>query len=450
MKLTFYGGAKNVTGANYLLESGGYKMLIDCGLMQGSHYAETQNFLDFPYHPAEMQTLIVTHAHLDHIGRIPKLYQNGFRGKIYSTPPTRDFAEVSLLDSEHILGKEAEREQKPNFCTTENIEGAMGLWEGVKYHHSFAAGPFTITFYDAGHILGSAFAVIEVEGKKIVFSGDLGNYPAPIVRPTEEIPTDADYCVIESAYGNRAHEDTERRQEMLEDIIEEAVRNKGTLLIPVFALERTQEVLYYLHQLFEQGRVPRVPVFVDSPLAIKLTAIYRKYEDYFNTDVHAHAVRSGDDIMNFPGLRLTLTTEESKAINGVPPPKVILAGSGMSQGGRIIHHESRYLAGPENTILFVGYQTRGSLGREIQEGMREIRIFGETVPVRCRVRSITGFSAHADQPRLFNWIKPARLKLTKIFVVQGDEESSDELARKFIDELAVESVVPDEGYETKL
>ncbi|HEX4104444.1 MAG TPA: MBL fold metallo-hydrolase RNA specificity domain-containing protein, partial [Candidatus Paceibacterota bacterium] len=259
-------------------------------------------------------------------------------------------------------------------------------------------------------------------------------------QPTEMVDF-ADYCLIESTYGDRVHQNVDQRREMLEDAVEDTVRSGGTLMIPTFAMERTQELLYHLHQLFQEGRIPRVPVFIDSPLAIKLTAIYKKYESYFNPQT-AEIAKSGDDILNFPGLRLTLTTEQSKEINDVPPPKIVIAGSGMSNGGRILHHEKRYLPDPKSMIIFVGYQAQGSLGREILDGAREVRIFGETVPVRCKKINIPGYSAHADQPHLLEWLGHMRQSLKKVFVVQGEQQSSEALKQKIVDEMAVLAEVP--------
>jgi metallo-beta-lactamase family protein len=443
MKLTFHGGAGSVTGANYLLESGDHGILIDCGLEQGSHYAERQNFEPFAYDPKDVEAVFVTHAHLDHTGRIPKLMKDGFRGTIYSTPPTRDSAELVLIDSEHILKKEADREGRPPLYAEADVATVMSHWKGVAYHEPVEAGPFRVELYDAGHILGSASIKVQAEGKIIVFSGDLGNTPPPIIKPTEYFDA-ADYCLIESTYGDRVHGGSGGRKEDLEDAIEDTVRAGGVLLIPAFALERTQELLYNLHQLFEERRVPRVPVFIDSPLAIRLTEVYKKYESYFNREVQ-NIARSGDDILNFPGLRRTLTTEESKEINGVPPPKIIIAGAGMSQGGRILHHELRYLPDPKSAILFIGYQAAGSLGRQIMDGARTVRIFGEDVPVRCRKWTISAYSAHADQPLLLAWISHFRETLKKAFVVQGEPAASEALAQKIRDELAVETVVPRAG-----
>src|SRR3989344_4971028 len=306
MNLTFYGGAKSVTGSNYLLESNGKKVLVDCGMQQGSHFAEKKNFEPFPYEPSEIEAVFVTHAHIDHIGLLPKLVKEGFKGKVYSTPATRDFAELMLIDSEHLLGKEAEREGKPPLYNTEDVEKLMKVWEGVEYHSPINVSVFNIELFDAGHILGSAIIRVEAEGKTVVFSGDLRNSPAPIIQPTEKLAS-ADYCLIESTYGDRFHEGLGDRQRDLEAAIEDTVKMGGVLTIPAFALERTQELLFHLNELFEKGKIPEVPVFIDSPLAIKLTAVYRKYEKHFNKEV-LKLERAGDDIFNFPGLHFTLTT----------------------------------------------------------------------------------------------------------------------------------------------
>lgn len=443
MKLTFYGGTGEATGANYVVESGATKLMVDCGLHQGSHYAERENFDPFPYDPKTITAVFVTHSHLDHIGRLPSLVKAGFKGPIYSTSATKDFAELMLLDSEHLLSKEAEREHRPPLYTEEDIAQVMEQWRGLNYHATVPVGDFSAELFDAGHILGSAIIRIQAEGKTIVFSGDLGNTPAPIIQPTETLDA-ADYCVIESTYGDRIHQNVDARREMLEDAVEDTVKSGGVLMIPTFAMERTQELLYHLHQLFQEGRIPRVPVFIDSPLAIKLTAVYKKHESYFNTATR-HIAAKGDDILNFPGLRLTLTTEQSKEINGVPAPKIIIAGSGMSNGGRILHHEARYLSDPKSEIIFVGYQAQGSLGRQILDGATQVKIFGEIVPVHCKKINIPGYSAHADQPRLLAWLNPMRRTLKKVFVVQGEEQSSEVLMHKIVDELAVLAEVPKPG-----
>ena len=432
-----------VTGANYLLESGSEKILVDCGLHQGSSYCEEHNFEPFPYNPKEIEAVFITHAHIDHIGRLPKLYKDGFRGKIYSTPPTRDFAIHLLLDSQHILLKEAEEKRKSPLYGIEDIDGTMTLWEGIPYHKKLHLKNSEVELYDAGHVLGSGFIVVSAEGKKIVFSGDMGNVSAPLVKDTETVNT-ADYALIESTYGGRLHEDLDIRKDILEDLIEETVESKGVLLIPAFAMERTQGLLFELDELVENGRIPRVPIFIDSPLAIKLTVVYKKYSgdpNYFDQEALT-LLRKGDAIFDFPGLKMTLTTEESKAINDVPPPKIIIAGAGMSQGGRILHHERRYLSDPKSTILFVGYQAQGSLGRRILDGAKFVKIFGEEVPVRSRVKAIGGYSAHADQKKLLEWLKPMKDSLKKVFVVQGEKEQSQALAQKIRDDLAIDAEIP--------
>ncbi|HUY69605.1 MAG TPA: MBL fold metallo-hydrolase [Candidatus Tyrphobacter sp.] len=441
MKLTFFGGAGTVTGANYLLSSGETKILIDCGLNQGGHYAERLNFGTFEYDPKEIKAVFVTHAHIDHTGRLPKLYKEGFRGEIYSTAPTKDFAQALLYDSEDILAREAKRESLEPLYTKENVDQVLTLWQTAEYGKSFKVGPFKITLHDAGHILGSSSIEIEEGGKKIVFSGDLGNVNPPLIKEGEMIIPDADYALIESAYGDRLHESESGRRVKLEDVIIDTVRSGGVLMIPAFAMERTQELIFMIHELMKDQRIPSVPVFLDSPLAIKLTEVYKKYESWFKGDIE-RLISRGDPLFSFSNLKLTRTTEESKAINDVPAPKIVIAGSGMSHGGRIMHHERQYLSDPQSAILFIGYQAKGSLGREILDGAETVKIFDEEVPVRCRKVEIGGYSAHADQKRLLEWLEPAAHSLKKAFVVQGDEGSSQALKNKIEDELAVRAEVP--------
>ncbi len=447
MRLTFYGGVGEVTGSNYLLESGTTKILIDCGLHQGEHFSGKYNWEPFAYDPKEIDAVFVTHAHIDHTGRLPKLVKDGLRGRVHSTPPTRDFANLLLLDSEHVLLDEAQRTGNPPLYGVREIEELMAKWDGLPYHQPIQIGPMKITLYNAGHILGSSIVVVEVEGKKIVFSGDLGNTPAPIIGPTETLEKlNIDYCLIESAYGNRIHKKID--EHTLENVIGETVNASGVLMIPAFAMERTQKLLFDINELVNGGKIPRVQIFLDSPLAIKVTDIYKKYSGYFDKATK-NLLKEDNLLFDFPGLQKTLTTEESKHINDADPPKVIIAGSGMSTGGRILHHEKRYLPGPKNAILFVGYQAKNSLGRNILEGVSPVTIHDEQIPVRCRIASIEEYSAHADQAQLLAWLSPMRATLKRVFVVQGEEDGSSALAQKIVSDIGVRAEIPqlNSGYE---
>lgn len=445
-----------VTGANYLLESnlpasrhGSAKILIDCGLFQGEKHAEDKNYEDFPYKPEEIDYLLITHAHLDHIGRIPKLYKDGFRGKILATKPTKDFTYEMLLDSQEILEKEAKELKRKPLYTHEDVEKSSELIEGVEYGEKIKLGKdIFCRFREAGHILGSAIIEIWAEKKKIVFSGDLGNPPVPLLRPTEFID-EADYVVIESAYGDRVHEARDQRQNLLENAIEDTVTGGGVLMIPAFALERTQELLYELNELVENHRIPRIPIFIDSPLALKALDVYKKYPEYYNKEA-TYLIKSGDDLFKFSGLVFTETTEESKRINDIKPPKVIIAGSGMSTGGRILHHEIRYLPDPGSCLLLVSYQVAGSLGRRILDGAKEVKIFNETVPVRAKVKEIGAYSAHADQEMLRNWVDKIKRPIKRVFVVQGEEGPALALVQLIRDHLGIDARAPMTGEVVKL
>jgi metallo-beta-lactamase family protein len=455
MKLIFYGGARWVTGANYLLTNDTVKIMIDCGLFQGKKYAEDLNYRPFQFNPKEIDFVAVTHSHIDHIGRLPKMYKEGFRGKVFATEATQDIMTAALPDNLERIVEEAERAGHPPLFTEADVSGLLSLVEGVSYNHPIeVTDSVKITFHDAGHILGSSIVEInwqDADGtKKIFFSGDIGNPPTPLLRPTEFVKA-ADYLVVESAYGDRVHEEKEERRKRLVDVIKKTIAQKGVLIIPAFAIERTQELLFEMNELVNAKTVPPVPVFVDSPLAIQMTAIYKKHADYFNQWA-TYLINSGDNVFDFPGLKITKSAEESKAINNVPPPKVIIAGSGMSHGGRVLYHEQRYLSDPNSAILFVGYQVDGSLGRHIQRGDKEVTILGQPVKVNCRVESITSYSSHADQKTLINWTKAAQVdgKLKRVFIVQGEESPGLTLSNLIRENLGVEAVVPLEGESFEL
>jgi len=466
MFLSFFGGTKIVTGANYLLEIGKRKILIDCGMFQGSKELERKNLDPFPYNPREVDAVLLTHSHLDHIGRLPKLVRDGFCGKIFGTPATLDLARLMLKDELNLQSQGSNLSDEKLLFSSEDLKKTFTFFQAVEYHkkiqipsllYQSSINPKEEIFFkllDAGHILGSAIIEVFAEGKKIVFSGDLGNQPTPLLRPTE-LPSSADYVLVESTYGDRTHPDLLQRKDLLEDTIEEVVGRGGVLMIPAFALERTQELLYELNELVENNRIPKVSVFVDSPLAIHSIEVYKKYERYYDKEA-SYLLRSGDKIFDFPRLIFTPDVDQSKKINDVPPPKVIIAGSGMSTGGRILYHEERYLPDSKNCLLFICYQTEGTRGRAIQDGAKEIEIFGKMVPVRAEIKSIQGYSAHADREGLFKWlyhIKSSALlqgqhQVKKIFVVQGEEKPAIALARLIMDHLGIEAVVPE--YRTRV
>jgi len=448
MKITFHGGALSVTGANYLLEHNGTKMLVDCGLAQGSKYAEEANYAPFKYDPKEIDFVFVTHSHIDHIGRMAKLHKDGFRGTIYATTATRDLMTAALPDNVSHIIDEAKDDGHPPLFTQKNVDGLMKMVKGVLYGEELKiADDITAVLHDAGHILGSTIFEIRWtesngEKKNMIFSGDLGNPPTPLLRTTDYIGN-ANYVVTESTYGDRVHEAREERRHRLIDVIHATINRGGVLMIPSFAMERTQELLYEFNNIREKNLIPHVPFFIDSPLAIKITEVYKQHSEFFNKKTN-YAIKTGDDIFKFPGLTMTRTTQESKSINDVPAPKVIIAGAGMSQGGRILHHEKRYLSDPNSTILFVGYQVSGSLGRRIQKGEKVVRIHGTSIPVRCHRETIGGYSAHADQPTLIKWISAANSggNLKKVFVVQGEESASKTLANLLHDRHEINAIVP--------
>src|SRR5581483_8349899 len=414
LKLTFCGGANSVTGANFLLESDKFKILVDCGLEQGDPNAGEINRRPFIFDPAAIDVLLVTHAHTDHLGRIPKLVKDGFKGRIISTIETKELAPLMLEDSVKLLNQEAERNGVLPIYEMPDVQKTISLWQSIPYHQQTEILPgFSVYLKDAGHVLGSAMIELTHNGKKIVFTGDLGNSPSPLLKDTEAI-TDADYLLMESVYGDRNHESATLRRDKLEDVIEETVKRNGVLVIPTFSLEKAQIIIYELNNLVEQGRISVVPVYIDSPLAIKITEIYKRHPQNFN-DVARAAVERGDDLFNFPKLHFTSTSEESKAILGTPNPKIVIAGSGMSTGGRIQHHEINYLSDPKNTLLFIGYQAAGSVGRQIEDGARSINLLGQNVQIKAQIAKIDGFSSHKDSEHLIEFVENTADTVKKIF-----------------------------------
>ncbi len=443
IRITFCGGTGSVTGANFLLEADRKKILIDCGLTQGLKLADDINWDPFPYNSKEIDILFVTHAHIDHLGRVPKLIHEGFRGKIYSTEPTRGLAGPMLEDTAGILSKNTDLNLDKVYAD-ENIKLALSLWQGFKYHEKIKITEnLEVSFLNAGHILGSAMIKFVYNDKVILFTGDLGNSPSPILPDTEKV-TDVDYLIMESVYGDRNHESKDDRRKFLEETIEDNYKRRGTLIIPTFSLERSQELLFELNALVENNRIPVMPIFLDSPLAIRLTEIFKQYKNYFNERAQ-QAMKSDKYLFDFPGLHSTLKSEESRMIGNMPNPKIVIAGSGMSTGGRIVHHERHYLPDPNNTLLLTGYQAVGSPGRLIQEGIKTVRITGEDVIVRAHIVTITGYSGHRDSDGLLSFVEDMENRVKKVFVVMGEPKSAMFLVQKLRDNLGIDAHAPEMG-----
>lgn len=443
MKITFVGGAETVTGANYLLEEGNKKLVIDCGLYQGEKL-ESKNYEDFVYNPEEIEAVFVTHAHIDHIGRIPLLVKKGFHGKIYSTYPTKDLAFPMLFDALKIMLEREKEKNIPSLYNEEDILRAFNLWEGVNYKIPIKIGKLCFTFLSAGHILGSASVLVSFSNKKLLFSGDLGNNQSPFIKPFDKVD-DVNFVVMESTYGNRLHRDVKNRKQILAKFLKEAIKNKKVLIIPAFALERTQELIFELNEIVERELKQKVNVFVDGPLAFQVLEIYKKYSrhtDYFN-EYAIQLQNKGDNIFSFPGLKVIFSEKESRKILDVPPPKVIIAASGMSSGGRILVHEIKYLEDPQAIFLIVGYQTKDSLGSKLLEGKKEVNILGRSVKVKAKICFTDGYSAHADKNDLFSWLSSiSGSKLEKVFLVQGDKDACLNLAKDIEEKLNIKTKIP--------
>ncbi|MBU0731602.1 MBL fold metallo-hydrolase [Patescibacteria group bacterium] len=441
MKLTFLGAAGEVTGSSYLVETESAKFLVDCGMFQGGHFSEDKNLEKWKFEPAELDFIIITHSHLDHCGRLPKLVKNGFKGKIYSTHATSDFMEIFLADSAHVIRMEARRRKKPALYEENDVKAMSKLLVGENYNEKIQPKEgIEFRLRDAGHILGSAIIELWIEDKKIVFSGDLGNPPVPIVNPPEFID-EADYVLLESTYGGRVHEDSRTRRLMLSSAIYEVATMKGILMIPAFAMERTQEVLFELNALEENNDIPPIDIYLDSPLAIKAMSVFRKHEALFNVEAHS-LIDSGDDIFDFSGLTMTESTEASKAIKTKPNPKMIIAGSGMCHGGRIMHHLKDHLGNYKNQVLIVGYQVKGTLGRRLVENEKVVRIYGQEIKVEAKTRAIGGYSAHGDQPKLLEWVEKYKKKPKGMFIVHGEPDQSYALADAIKTQFDIQAAVP--------
>jgi len=464
-KLNFFGAAQNVTGSCYLIEACGKRILVDCGLYQERDLKQ-RNWDAFPVPPSTIDAVLLTHAHLDHCRRLPKLVKDGFRGKIFCTPATADIAQVIMKDSaflqEEDIKHKKERHEKQDktspfpyepLYTVADVEKTVPLLTPVSYITPVpVAAGITASFREAGHIFGSAsIRLVVAQGgdlRSILFSGDVGRWNMPIINDPDQCET-ADYVLVESTYGDRTHGEVKDIPSELARIINETNKAGGNIVIPSFAVERTQELLYHLNALLRENRIPHLFTFVDSPMAISVTEIFKKHPELFDKETR-DLLRRGIHPCDLPGLTLSNTVDQSKAINHIKGTAIIIAGSGMCTGGRIKHHLKNNISRPESTILFVGYQAVGTLGRVIQDQPAEVRIFGEMQPLRARVEKISGFSAHADRDELLRWITLLKKAPRKVFITHGEPDAANAFQKFLTEKTGWNCTVPEYRQEIVL
>jgi len=461
MEIKFFGATKIVTGSNILISTEKYKLLLDCGMFQGAKEIENLNYSAFPYDPKQIDYLILTHAHIDHSGRIPKLVNEGFRGRIISTKPTMQLSEIMLKDSAHIQQTDIEwennrrrrsgEELKKPLYTIEEAQHSISYFNAYNYDQEITLNDdIKLIFRDAGHILGSAIVELWIREYnstiKIVYTGDLGMPKRPILKDPEYIK-DADYLIIESTYGNRVHENYIDSMNELIEIIENTANRGGTVLIPSFAVGRTQELIYELNKYYEYintEEYKKIPIYIDSPMAIEATRIFQENAIFFD-DEAKKLILSGDNPFEFDNLRYVQSQEESMNLNKAQYPKVIISASGMANAGRIRHHLKHNLWNPQNSLVFVGYQAEGTLGRLILDGVKKVKLLGEEIIVGLEVYNLQGFSAHANILHIREWLSHFEKKPKKAFVVHGEVDAANSLSRELLYDFGIESIIPNFG-----
>ncbi len=455
------GAAEEVTGSNFLVETNGLKFIVDCGMTQGSKNAMERNYREFNYNPAELDFLLITHAHIDHTGLVPKLIKEGFKGDIYCTNATSDLLEIMLHDSAHIQQIETERYNKKRLrkglseveaiYDTADVEKTLSMIKSVSYMENIKiSDKFSFVYHDAGHILGSAFIKVKSITDKgemtVVFSGDLGNSPVPILKDPQELGY-CDYLIMESTYGNRIREADNTRMQQLADIINKGQKTGGKIIIPSFAVGRTQEILYDISELLKDKKIEPINIYVDSPMATNTTQVFKKHADCYDIEAKER-LRNNDNPFDFPHLKFTQSVEDSMRLNTTDEQCIIISASGMCTAGRIKHHLKHNIYKPDTTILFIGYQGRGTLGRMIKNGVKMVRIHGQQYSVKADIQSIEGFSAHADQRGLINW-STSTSKPKNIILVHGEPDAQAELAHR-LGEKGIEALIPKRGETIEL
>jgi metallo-beta-lactamase family protein len=457
IKLGFYGAARNVTGSRYYLEANGNKFLVDCGLYQ-ERFLKDRNWDPFPVPPDTLDAVLLTHAHIDHCGLLPKLVREGFRGPIYCTGATADITKIMLTDSARLQEEDAAFKRKRHekegrkgphpevpLYTVKDAEACFSLFHPVPYGKTLRlADGVKVVFHDAGHVLGSSMLMLSVsqngEVRNILFSGDVGRRNRPILKdPT--LFEQADYVLVESTYGDRLHDDGDKIADELAEVINSTVAAGGNIVVPSFALERAQENLYYMNELLTTNRIPSILVFFDSPMAVSITEVFERHLYLFDKEAK-DLIQEGKSPFDFPGLTRVTTTEASKAINNITGSVMIIAGAGMCNGGRIKHHLVSNISRPESTIMFVGYQAIGTLGRQIVDGAKKVRILGRMYKVKARIAQLSGFSAHADRDELLSWLSAIKNQPRGVFVTHGEEEVALSFAGSIKDKLGWNVSVP--------
>lgn len=466
MKLTFWGAAQTVTGSMHELGSKGQRFLLDCGTYQGRRQESRARNSVFPFSASSVQAVLLSHAHIDHSGNLPTLVKQGFRGPIYTTPATADLCEPMLTDSAFLqerdvmfLNKRAQRKRavlgaaddpksvEPVY-SVEDVEQTLPLFQRVPLHsQTEVADGLTCETFEAGHMLGSAFMLLEERNGsgpvRLAFSGDLGRHDLPIVPDPEQCPP-ADFLILESTYGNRLHQPLDQVRNKLADVVTRTAERGGKIIVPAFAVGRTQQLVLLLHELADQGRIPTIPVFVDSPLAVKATSVFRAHQDAYDSETNAWVGR-GLDPFGWKNLRYIQDVAESKALNDIRGPFIVISASGMAEGGRVLHHLRNNIENPRNTVLITGYQAEHTLGRRIVERQREVPIFGDPVRLRAEVVKLNEISGHADQSELLRWIKPLVPGLKKVFLVHGEMPGQEALSQAITERYGVPVVIPARG-----